>query len=107
MDIALTPDTYAPGISDDGLYVDIIPHSIPESGIKCPCFDRYYITRDKFAQHSKCKRHEMWMKQLNLEKKNYFKKCIELEQTVKQQRLLIAQLEKTQNATRVGNLIDL
>lgn len=107
MDIALTPDTYAPGISDDGVYIDVIPMSFQEGGVKCACLDRYYTTRDKFAQHIKCKRHEMWMKQLNLEKNNYFKKCIELEQTVKQQRLLIAQLEKKQYTMRVDNLIDL
>lgn len=107
MDIALTPDTYVPGISDDGNYVDILPASIPESGLKCGCFNRYYTTRDKFAQHIKCKRHEMWMKQLNLEKKNYLKKCIELEQIVKQQRILISEMQKMQSITRVDNLIDL
>ena len=107
MAVALSPDTYIPGVSDDGQYIDVIPSSLPESGLKCPCFDRYYYSRDKFAQHIKCKRHGSWLQQLNIDHKNYFKKCIELEQTVKQQRLLIAELEKKRCTVHVENLIDL
>jgi len=107
MDISLSPDTYTPGISEEGNYIDILPSFVPECGLKCPCFERYYTSREKFAQHIKCKRHDTWLQQLNLEKKNYFKKCMELEQTVKQQRLLIAELDKKVNAVPIENLIDL
>lgn len=107
MNVALTPDTYVPGVSENGVYVDVLPSSIPVCGLKCPCFDRYYSNRDKFVQHIKCKRHTEWMKQLNLDKHNFFKKCVELEQTVRQQRLLIAELENKSRRVHVENLIDL
>ena len=107
MDIALCPDIYTPGVSEDGIYVDIVPSHVPKNGLKCPCLERFYATRERFAQHIKCKRHELWMQQINQESKNYFRKCIEHEHTIRQQRILIAEMQRRFDTPRVENLIDL
>ena len=105
MDIALCPDTYVPAVNEEGVYIDSLPPSIPNSGIKCPCFERFYTSREKLSQHFKCKRHEIWLKNINLDNKNFFKKCMEYKEIIRQQRLLIARLE--QKDVRTDNLIDL
>ena len=108
MDLNLTPDNYTPNISEDGKYIDNKTCVFPQIGLICPCTNRIYLTREKLIQHIKCQKHIRWLEQINLEHKNYFRRCIEHEQTIRQQRLLIAELEKKIHMKCITkNLIDL
>lgn len=108
--VALCPEYYVPSLSENGEYVDASYVSVPVVGIRCPCCKRLYTTRQKFVQHTKCKRHALWLAQLNRERSNYYRLCIEQEQTIRQQRLLIAQMQHIidsgRSNPRVDNLID-
>ena len=105
--IVVTPDIYTPNVSEEGKYVDTLTCFFPHTGILCMCTGRAYSTRDKFTQHTKCQRHIKWLEQLNLDNKNHFRRCMQQEQTIKQQRFLIAEMEKKlAQKTPPANLID-
>ena len=105
MSLALSPDCYAPGIDDQGVYDDSMPAKFPEVGIVCPCYMRRYASREKFAQHLRCAHHKQWVRELTANSKNYFRKYIEQEQIIRQQRLLIAELEKKLIVPKVDDLL--
>lgn len=52
MDICLTADVYTPGTSLEGSYIDVMTGTFPKTGLKCPCTERTYLTRDKMTQQS-------------------------------------------------------
>ena len=108
MELALYPDLYVPNVDERGVYIDNPLVCVPSCGILCPCYNRRYATKEKFAQHVRCHRHKTWLHTLSLDQKNFYKKCVEQEQTIRQQRLLIAELEKKlhQQNVPVANLID-
>jgi len=98
MELATEPDTYTPSMDNMGNYVDKVPSFANiKHGIRCPCGsrkDKAYETHGMFAQHIKSKTHQKWLEQLNLNKANYYIENEALKQTVQQQRIIIAKLEK-------------
>lgn len=97
-DLALTPDTYSPAIDELGNYCDSIPHI--RHGIYCPCGgrkDKVYESKHSFATHIKTKCHQRWLEDLSRNKTNYYEEVQSLKQTVQNQRLIIARLERDIN----------
>lgn len=97
-DLALTPDTYSPAIDELGNYCDSIPAI--RHGIYCPCGgrkDKVYESRQSFVTHTKTKCHQKWLEDLSRNKTNYYEEVQALKQTVQNQRLIIARLERDIN----------
>jgi len=97
--IATQPDIYSPGINNEGIYVDRIPpqHTFSASGLRCPCSigkDKVFWTRQNFSIHIRSKRHQTWLGELSLENENLYVKSQEMEKTIKEQKILIARLER-------------
>ena len=101
LDIALEPEIYCPNVDSAGNYIDKIPSSIVlKNGIRCPCGtrqDKSYNTPAKFAVHIKSKKHQQWLGDLNANKLNFYEENIKLKDTVQNQRLIIANFEKSLN----------
>jgi hypothetical protein len=94
MELAVEPDTYAPSMDATGNYVDVLPSLLQrKNGIRCPC-SRNEKSCANLAAHFKTKTHQAWVQQLNLNKTNFVVQNEELRALVKQQRLVIAQLER-------------
>ena len=101
MELVIQPDLYMPSIDERGNYVDNIPsfHTI-QKGLLCPCGsrkDKVYENKGMFVGHIKTKHHQKWLENLNLNKANYYVENEELKETVHNQRLIIAKLEKDVN----------
>lgn len=97
MDLIIESDIYAPCIDEHGDYVDMIPsfHTI-KNGIYCPCGSRknkVYETHQKLSLHIKSQTHKKWLENVNLNKTNYYVECNKLNELVKNQRLIIGQME--------------
>ena len=95
MDLTVEPELYAPTLDETGTYVDKVHYS--KYGMMCPCGtgrDKVYESTTKFKSHTKTKHHQKWLEDLNTNKANFYVKSIELEETVKQQRIIIAQYER-------------
>jgi len=101
MDLIIEPDIYAPSIDEHGNYVDMLPSfNIIKNGIYCPCGSRKnknYETHQKFSSHIKSQSHKKWLENINLNKTNYYVDCNKLNELVKNQRLIIAQMETDVN----------
>jgi hypothetical protein len=96
MEIAIEPELYSPNVDDMGVYIDKIPTFIG-CGIRCACGsrrDKIYTTYSTFASHIKTKHHQKWLIEVNANRANYYTKNLLLEDTVMNQRLIIAKLEK-------------
>jgi hypothetical protein len=133
LELALEPEIYCPIVNETGNYIDKIPAlHLLKNGIRCPCGtrqDKSYNTNMKFTSHIKTKKHQAWLSELNVNKLNYYEENIKLNDTVHQQRKIIAEFEKkvktkeltieyltqqlysksyskTNNNIQVGNLID-
>ena len=94
MDLVELPDVYAPSIDEKGDYVDKIQFKKP---LSCPCGarkDKTYETHTMFSAHIKTKTHLKWIADLNLNKANFFVENQQLKETVQNQRLIIARIEK-------------
>jgi hypothetical protein len=104
MDLAIEPDIYEPSIDDKGNYIDKLPSSM-KHGIQCPCGarkEKVYETRPKLKAHIESKFHQKWIADLNINKANLYVRCIGLDETVKNQQIIIAQLQRqldTKNKT--------
>jgi hypothetical protein len=99
MDLVVEPDIYAPNIDGSGNYIDAVPSM--RKGIRCPCGsrkDKIYETHSVFSAHVKTKTHQKWLSVLNQNKMNYFLENISLKETIDNQRLIIARLEKDLNS---------
>lgn len=97
LDIALEPEIYCPIVDNNGMYVDKIPSVHVKNGIRCPCGtrqDKSFNTNIKFNSHTKSKRHQSWLEELNQNKLNYYEENLKLNDTVIQQRKIIAELDK-------------
>lgn len=97
--IATQSDVYAPMINNEGIYVDKVPpqHVFSVSGIRCPCSirkDTVFWTRQGFLSHTKTKTHQNWLSELSLENENLYVKNQEMEKTIKEQKIIIARLER-------------
>jgi hypothetical protein len=101
MELITEPDIYSPSIDEYGNYVDKIPSfNIIKKGLLCPCGsrkDKFYDSHARFSTHIKTKNHQKWLTNLNLNKINYYTENEQLNQTIKNQRLIIASLEKSVN----------
>jgi len=106
MELALEADVYVPNVDETGNYVDKPPY---QKGIYCPCAsrkDKLYSTPQQFSLHTKTKSHIRWIQDLNFNKSNYYKECIELHETIKNQRQIIAKLDiELQNRTNTINIL--
>lgn len=98
MELVMQPDLYAPSINETGNYIDKIPSfNIKQKGLYCPCGarkDKIYETHSTFSIHIKSKNHQKWLENLNLNKANYYIENIEMKNTLNNQKLIIAKLEK-------------
>ena len=98
MELQTEPDTYSPSINNLGQYVDVVPSfNNIINGMRCPCASRKgktYITSSLFSSHTKTKIHQTWLQNLNLNKANYFIESENLKSIVKEQRIVIAQMDK-------------
>jgi len=100
-DLVLEAEIYTPNVDDNGIYVDKIPQiATLKHGIRCPCGtrqDKTYNTVVKFSAHIKTKKHQEWISNLSKNKLNYYEENVKLKDNVHNQRLIIANLEKSIN----------
>lgn len=98
MEIVTEAEMYAPSIDEIGNYVDKIPPSNTlKQGIRCPCGcrkDKVYDTYATFSAHTKTKMHQKWLIQMNLNKANFYIENETLKETIQNQRLILAKMEK-------------
>tara|TARA_Y100000389_G_scaffold197042_1_gene230901 strand:- start:649 stop:1014 length:366 start_codon:yes stop_codon:yes gene_type:complete len=95
MDLVTESDTYSPTFKDN-IYQDFVPFCFT-NGIRCPCStrkDKSYKNRVQFKSHINTKKHKEWLSHLNENRINFYKQSIEQTDTIKNQRLYIAHLEK-------------
>ena len=109
--IAVVADEYVPGVSTAGDYVDAVPGAAElGAGIICPCRTRRtpttFRTAASLKQHFKTRRHIEWLAMLNADKANFYRRCRELEQTVRDQRRIIAELERRKPVVPVMDLLE-
>jgi uncharacterized coiled-coil protein SlyX len=103
MDLVTEPDIYTPSIDETGKYIDKI-HGLSANGIRCPCGLRknaIYDTKIKFKNHINTKSHQQWIDNMNANRSNHLIESIQLNETVKNQRVIIAQLQR--NIDRLTN----
>jgi hypothetical protein len=68
-----------------------------KSGVRCPCGsrkDKVFETHSTFSAHIKTKSHQKWLSNLNLNKANYYVENENLKETIQNQRIIIAKMEK-------------
>lgn len=100
-DLVTEPDVYCPSVNEYGNYIDRTPSfHIMKKGVLCPCGsrkDKVYETHTVFSAHIKTKIHQKWLESLNLNKANYYVENENLKNTIYNQRLIIAKLERDLN----------
>lgn len=101
MELATEPEIYIPSIDNNNNYIDKTPSfNNLKNGIRCSCGarkDKKYDSITNFNAHLKTKSHKKWIEDLNLNKKNFHAENIQLKETISNQKLIIAQLEKDLN----------
>ena len=95
MSLITDSDDYSPRVNEDGVYVDAMPsfHNRPQ-GFRCPCSNKSYATRTLLSSHIKTAIHKNWIESLNNNRVNYFAELEKERQVVKEQRLIIARMER-------------
>lgn len=98
MDLIIESDIYEPCIDDNGNYSDYLPSSNKfKNGLRCPCGSRkehIFDSRQSFSSHIKTKTHIKWITDLNANKMNYYTENIKLNETLNNQKLIIAKLQR-------------
>jgi hypothetical protein len=98
MDLQVESDIYEPNIDDCGDYSDYLPTASKfKNGLRCPCGTRkehIFDTRSSFSGHIKTKTHQKWIIDLNANKMNYFTENIKLNETITNQKIIIAKLQR-------------
>ena len=98
MELVVQPDVYSPSVDELGNYIDKAPaFNLIKKGLMCPCGsrkDKVYDTSAKFTVHIKSQSHQKWLASVNANKVNYYSENLKLLETIKNQRLIIAKLEK-------------
>jgi len=98
MDLITEADIYEPSIDNNGDYLDYLPSSSKfKNGLRCPCGTRkehVFDTRQSFSGHIRTKTHQKWITDINMNKMNYFKENIKLNETINNQKLIIARLQR-------------
>ena len=101
MELITEPDIYQPSIDVNNNYIDKIPSfNIIKKGLSCLCGsrkDKIYNTYSCFSSHIKTKHHQLWISNLNLNKVNHYIENEKLKETLQNQKLIIAKLEKDVN----------
>lgn len=101
MDLITESDIYSPNIDANGKYIDKIPSfHIYKNGLRCPCGsrkDKTYDCASYFNSHIKTKTHQKWLENINANKTNYYIENIKLLDTINNQKLIIAKMEKDIN----------
>jgi hypothetical protein len=96
MELVTEPEIYSPSIDDMGKYIDRTPFGI-KMGIRCPCAarkDKIYNTHSMFSTHCKTKYHQKWLEDLNNNRMNHYIENEKNKETIENQKLIIAKLEK-------------
>jgi hypothetical protein len=97
MELSVESDIYEPAIVN-GDYIDYIPPSSKFAhGLRCPCGtrrDHVFESRASFTIHAKSKTHQKWLSELNESKMNYYSENIKLQDTIANQKLIIARLQR-------------
>jgi len=98
MDLAIEPDLYEPVIDESTNYSDYLPPSSKfKNGLRCPCGSRkehVFDNRQSFSTHTKTKTHIKWLIDLNNNKMNYFSENLKLNETISNQKMIIAKLQR-------------
>lgn len=97
MELTTDPELYSPSIDNTGNYIDNISSLNIKHGIRCPCGsrkDKIYSNQSVFASHIKTNHHQKWIANLNLNKANYYVENEQLKNTIQNQRMIIAQMDK-------------
>lgn len=98
MDLQVESDIYEPNINNEGDYSDYLPTGSKfKNGLRCPCGTRkehIFDTRVSFSGHIKTKTHQKWISDLNANKMNYFTENIKLNETISNQKIIIAKLQR-------------
>ena len=98
MDLAIEPDLYEPVIDENTNYTDYLPSSSKfKNGLRCPCGSRkehVFDNRQSFSTHTKTKTHIKWLTDLNNNKMNYFSENLKLNETISNQKMIIAKLQR-------------
>ena len=96
MELVVEPDLYSPSINENGNYIDKIPSfHIIKKGLSCPCGsrrDKIYDTHAKFTAHIKSNHHQEWLNGVNKNRENYYSENVKMSETIKNQKLIIAQM---------------
>ena len=97
-DLTLESDIYEPNIDSEGDYSDYLPSSSKfKNGLRCPCGTRkehIFDSRQSFSSHIKTKTHQKWLSDLNTNKMNFFTENIKLNETISNQKFIIAKLQR-------------
>jgi len=98
MDLIVASDIYEPCVNENNNYIDYIPPSSKfKNGLRCHCGTRkehIFDTRQSFTCHIKTKTHQKWLSELNINKMNYFTENIKLTETIANQKIIIARLQR-------------
>jgi hypothetical protein len=98
MELIIESDIYDPSIDENGNYIDYIPPSNKfKNGLRCSCGSRrehIFDSRQSFLLHIKTKTHQKWISELNANKMNYFTENIKLNETINNQKIIIARLQR-------------
>jgi hypothetical protein len=98
MDLIVESDIYSPSIDVNGNYIDKVPSFVNiTNGLRCPCGsrkDKTYDCSSYFSTHIKSKTHQKWLNELNINKTNLYVENIKIKETINNQRLIIAKMEK-------------
>ena len=98
MDLTVESDIYEPCINENGDYSDYLsPSSKFKHGLRCPCGTRkehIFDNRQSFNNHIKSKTHQKWLSDLNTNKMNYYNENIMLNETINNQKFIIAKLQR-------------
>jgi len=98
MDLIIESDIYQPNIDENGNYLDYLPSSSKFThGLRCSCGSRkehVFDTRQSFSGHIRTKTHQKWISDINMNKMNYFTENIRLNETINNQKLIIAKLQR-------------
>jgi hypothetical protein len=100
MELSKTPDIYEPLLGEDGKYIDCSPNFTTRNGLRCVCGTKTIFTnKASFAQHCKTALHQTWLSLLNSSRVNYYIENQRLEETVKNQQVIIAKLTRDNEAS--------
>ena len=98
MELIIESDIYEPYVDDKNNYSDYLPPSSKfKHGLRCPCGTRkehVFDSRQSFGIHIKTKTHQKWLSDLNTNKLNFYTENIKLNETINNQKIIIAKLQR-------------